>query len=78
MKKIKVYQIRLNLKSRVAGTKLKPSYMTGLVGATSEKEATECALNYVQNWLDSKNDKVDVTIGRISRITSSFILNAVK
>lgn len=78
MTKIKAFQIRLNFKSRVAGIKLKPSYTTGLVVANTEKEAKEYALNDFQKWLDEKGEEVDVEIGSIKRIPSSFLLNAKK
>ncbi|WP_372472705.1 hypothetical protein AB4865_07740 [Capnocytophaga sp. ARDL2] len=75
---MKIYQIRINLKSKVEGVKLKPSHMTGVVIANSQKEAENFVLLDFQKWLDERGYKAYPQIGSVKTIPSKFVLNATK
>lgn len=75
---MKIYQIRVNLKSKDEGVKLKPSYMTGVVMANNQKEAEDCALLDFQKWIDKNGYEAYPQIGSVKIIPSSFVLNATK
>lgn len=78
MAKQKIYQIRINLRSIDEGVKLKPAHMTGLVIASSQKEAEKCTLLDFQKWLEKEGYKAYPQIGSVKLIPSSFMINATK
>ncbi|MDY3317768.1 hypothetical protein PG630_10670 [Riemerella anatipestifer] len=68
------YQVRINLKSKLEGVKVKPSYIVGIVIASNKKEASETIIEDFTKHIESKHENLEISIGSIKPLPSSFIL----
>ncbi|MDY3338454.1 hypothetical protein PG279_04605 [Riemerella anatipestifer] len=75
MKKRNAYQVRLKLKSRIEGVTVKPSYLTGIVITDNKTNAGNYAVAKTREWLNGKGEQVDVSLGIVKSIPSSFLLS---